>query len=156
MFTILRRTLLLWFFMFWQGGFFFYAAVVVKVGTDLNGEFAQGLITREVTIWLNLAGLLTLLAWIGDLVAECKTLRKSRWALWIFMLLALGCLAWLHPRMDALIDTDFDTPLQRADFRQMHRAYLYISTAQWLASIVFTFCTLQNWRAADRATSLKA
>jgi hypothetical protein len=155
MLTILRRTLLLWLFMFWQGGFFFYAAVVVKVGADLNGHFAQGMITREVAIWLNLAGLLTLLAWIWDLLAERKTCRKRRWALWFFMLLALGCLAWLHPHLDELIDSAHDRLVKPAEFRLLHRCYLYISTAQWLASILFTFWTLQNWRAGDGDNSSK-
>src|ERR1700722_8389628 len=149
--TILRRLLLLWLFMFWQGGFLFYAAVVVAVGSDvLGGDFAQGLITRHVTSWLNLIGLIVLLAWIGDLAVERGSRLKRRWAVWCFLLLCLAALAWLHPRLDALIDVDHDRVLSRTEFRFWHRWYLHISTVQWLGSIVFTFLTLQKWRAADR------
>ncbi len=147
---IFRRTLLLWMFMFWQGGFFFYSSVVVKVGTDLNGQFAQGLITREVTIWMNLAGLIVLLTWLWDLLAERRTRVKRRWAAWLVLLLLLGCLAWLHPQLDAFIDTETYRLRDRADFRALHAWYLHASTAQFVTSIAFTVWTLQNWRSADR------
>src|SRR5438874_571929 len=107
--------------MFWQGGFFFYAAVVVKVGTDLNGEFAQGLITRGVTFWLNLAGLVTLLAWIWDLLAERRSLVKLRWGMWLLMAATLALLFWLHPQLDGFIDTEGYRLVNRGEFRSLHR-----------------------------------
>jgi len=148
---IVRRTLLLWSLMFWQGGFFFYAAVVVKVGTDVYGEFGQGLITRHVAFWLNVAGLCVLVAWIWDLVGERGACVKRRWLAWTVMFTALVLLALIHPRLDAFIDIENHRLLQRDDFRFLHRWYLWISTAQWLAAIAFTLWTLQNWRAMDHS-----
>jgi hypothetical protein len=149
--TILRRTLLLWLFMLWQGGFLFYGAVVVTVGADVLGtDFDQGLITRIVTQYLNLIGLIVLLAWIWDLAADRQTRWKRRAAAWLFLVLTLAALAWLHPRMDAHIDVAGQQLLERSAFRHLHRWYLRISTVQWLAAVVFSFWTLQNWRAADR------
>src|SRR5437899_1520982 len=103
---IVRRTLLLWALMFWQGGFFFYSAVVVKVGTDLNGMFEQGLITREVAVWLNVAGAGTLLFWVMDLLVERGACVKRRWFAWSAMVAALVALVILHPLMNSMIDAD--------------------------------------------------
>jgi hypothetical protein len=153
--TMFRRVLLLWLFMFWQGGFLFYGAVVVTVGAGVLGsDFDQGQITRIVTQYLNLTGLVVLLAWTWDLIAERTALWKRRIAAWLFLLLGLAVLAWLHPRMADYIDVDNHRFLDRAAFRHLHRWYLRVSTVQWLAAIVFTFWTLQSWRATDRQSAL--
>jgi hypothetical protein len=153
---IVRRTLLLWSLFFWQGGFFFYSAVVVKVGTDLNGMFEQGLITREVAIWLNVAGAGTLLFWIVDLLLERRACVKRRWFAWSVMLACLVALVILHPLMNGMIEINSEHRriLNRADFRNLHRWYLWISTAQWIAAIFFTLWTVQNWRAVDRRSAI--
>jgi hypothetical protein len=148
---VFRRLLLLWLFMFWQGGFLFYSAIVVSIGSDVQGsDFAQGLITRRVTTALNLTGLAVLLVWTLDLFAERDTRLKRRLAVWVFLVVTLGVLAWLHPRMDALIDLEHERLRDGSLFRNLHRWYLRVCTVQWIASVVFTFWTLQNWRAADR------
>ena len=144
--TIFRRMLLLWLFMFWQGGFLFYGAVVVTIGSDIHGDFGQGLITRGVTDALNRTGLVVLLAWIGDLILERNTRLKRRTAAWLFMMLTLALLAWLHLRMDALIDSEAYRLVEPDAFRHLHRWYLRVSTLQWLASVLFTYWTLQNWQ----------
>ena len=145
---LVRRTLLLWMFMFWQGGFFFYAAVVVKAGTEVHDKFGQGLVTRQVTWWLNLAGFVVLGAWLCDLLVERAACLKRRWAAWSAMLLMLIALAWLHPRMNAMIG-EFHVS-DDAAFYVMHRWYLWISTIQWGVSVPFSYWTLRSWRAADR------
>jgi hypothetical protein len=143
---VFRRTLLLWLFMFWQGGFLFYGAVVVTIGSDVLGsDFAQGLITRRVALAINLTGLAVLLAWIGDLVAERQSRLRRRWGVWIFLLVTLAVLDWLHPQMDALIDAHHRGLVDHGAFHHLHRWYLRVSTLQWLASVVFIFWTLQNW-----------
>lgn len=155
MLTILRRLALLWMFLFWQGGFVFYGAVVVPIGSEvLRTDFAQGLITRHVAVALNVTGLIVLLAWIWDLVAERDSHLRLRWSAWCVMAISLALLFWLHPRMDALIDVDAKGLVDRAQFRHLHRWYLRIATTQWVASIAFTFWTLQAWRAADRGSKL--
>jgi hypothetical protein len=150
---ILRRFLLLWLFMFWQGGFVFYAAVVVTVGATIHGDFAQGLITRQVALALNVTGFLVLLTWTADLLAERTSRVKRRFGAWLFLLLTVAALAWLHPQMAALIDTEQRTLVDGDRFHHLHRWYLRTSTAQWLASLAFTLWTLQNWREADRAST---
>jgi hypothetical protein len=150
MLTIFRRALLLWLFLFWQGGFLFYGAVVVTIGSDVLGsDFAQGLITRRVAIALNITGFVVLLAWIWDLVAEGTIYGRRRWAVWIFLMLTLAVLTWLHPRMDELIDANRQALVDGGRFRHLHRWYLRTCTAQWIGSLVFTVWTLQAWRASD-------
>lgn len=150
--TIFRRNFLLWLFMFWQGGFLFYGAVVVTIGSEIHGDFGQGLITRGVAEALNRTGLLVLIAWAGDLILEPDTCLKRRIAVWLFLLLSLAVLHGLHSRMEALIDPQAYRLLDPDAFHHLHRWYLRISTVQWLASLLFTYWTLQNWRAADRSS----
>jgi len=149
--TLFRRVFLLWLFMFWQGGFLFYGAVVVTVGSDeLGSDFAQGMITRRVTDWLNLTGVVVLMAWTWDLFAERDVCLKNRWTLWTLLMLTIAALAWLHLRMEALIDAEHRVLLDEGAFRHLHRWYLRISTGQWIGSVAFTAMTLANWRAIDQ------
>ncbi len=149
--VLFRRLLLLWLLLFWLGGFTFYAAVVVPIGADVLGSgFVQGLITRRVTIWLNVAGAAALAAWAWDLAAAptpTRTRQWLRWLLWSLLTGALVVLIWLHPRLDALLDGD---ALDHDLFRTLHRVYLWVSTVQWTGAILLTFLMLHGWREADR------
>jgi hypothetical protein len=107
------------------------------------------MITRHVTDALNLSGLIVLLAWTWDLAAERRTRVKRRWLLWLFMLATMAALAWLHLYMDALIDMENYRLHDRPAFRDLHRWYLRVISAQWIASIAFTIATLKNWRDTD-------
>lgn len=149
---IVRRTLLLWFLMFWQGGFLFYGAIVVTIGSEVLGsDFRQGMITRRVAEAMNWTGILVLLAWIWDLCMERQAWLRLRWATWAFLMMTVLLLMWLYPQMDALIDLEKRTLLDRDHFRDLHRWYLRVSTAQWLGAIVFTVLTLRNWSAQNTA-----
>jgi hypothetical protein len=153
--TLLRRSALLWLFMFWQGGFLFYRVVVVTVGSaELGSDFALRLITRRVTDWLNLTGVLVLLAWTWDLQSERTAWLSWRWGVWAYLMLTLAALAWLHVRMEALVDADHRVPFDDGVFHHLRRWYLRISTAQWLGSVVFVVLTLANWRAVDRTCNI--
>jgi hypothetical protein len=70
--------------------------------------------------------------------------------LWTLLVLTLGLLAWLHPRLDDLIDLDASRILDRSRFRQLHRVYLHISTVQWAVSLILTATTLLAWRCEDK------
>jgi hypothetical protein len=151
--TLLRRFLVLAALLFWQGGFLFYASVVVPVGQELTSHRRQGLITQQVTNYLNLAGAVALvpLAWDVAVSGDGSLRRRVfRWASWAGMALALALLAWLHPRLDELLD---NASLSIADpplFRERHRVYLWTSTVQWALGVAYTLLMLLAWRAEDR------
>jgi hypothetical protein len=150
MLVLLRRFLAVAALMFWQGGFTFYAAVVVPIGQATVGPAEQGSITRQVTHYLNLSGIVALLALAWDVTAgrDASTVRRrGRWVALAVMATALGVLVWLHGHLDRLLDTD---SLDRAAFRMGHRAYLWVSTLQWAAGIVFAVLSLRAWQAEDR------
>lgn len=135
--------------MFWQGGFTFYAAVVVPIGQDeLGSHLPQGFITRRVTNYLNLAGAVALVPLAWDVVADPSVKRRlARGLCWFGMAAALAVLVWLHPRLDALMDLDSQTLLDRRSFRTGHRWYLWISTVQWALAVVYTALSVWAWKA---------
>jgi Na+-driven multidrug efflux pump len=150
---LLRRYLVLAALFFWQGGFTFYAAVVVPVGQEVFGHRPQGFVTRRVTLFLNLSGAAAaaLLAWDlfgkGD-PSRCR--RRARAGLWLVLAGTLAVLFALHARLDSLLDPEaFDLADPRT-FRRGHRLYLWISTVQWAAAVVYLALTLRAWRAEDR------
>jgi hypothetical protein len=152
--TLLRRLLVIIALMFWQGGFTFYAAVVVPIGQNvLQSHIRQGLITREVAYYINLSGVIALLvlAWDAAVSHDPGVLRRRwRWFSWCAMVVALGLLFWLYPRLDELFDTLNVDILDRKTFRREHRWYLWISTLQWGFAILYAALTLWSWREEDR------
>jgi hypothetical protein len=155
-----RRFLVLAALMLWQGGFTFYAAVVVHVGNEVLGShLQQGLVTRSVTNYLNLAGVAALVLWGWDIAATrdpAARRRQLRWAIWTLLVVTLGLLAWLHLRLDELIDLGARQIRDRTLFRELHSWYLNISTVQWAASLTLMAATLLAWRAEDRASGPSA
>jgi hypothetical protein len=141
--------------MFWQGGFFFYAAVVVPVGQSVLGShLEQGMITRQVTTYLNLSGIgaLAIFAWEGAFAtSSSKWKLASLWSAWLVMAGCLLALFWLHGILDAMIDVDAHELLEPKTFRPLHRVYLWISTVQWVAGLAWTALMLENWRRASPA-----
>src|SRR5207253_2794513 len=138
--------------MFWQGGFVFYAGVVVPTGTEVLGSAAeQARITRQVTWYLNVSGAaaLALFAWDAAAARAGRGITWGRWLAWLVMAAALGVLFALHPRLDSLFLADEVKVLNRPVFRFWHRTYLWVSTAQWAAGVLFAALTLAAWRAED-------
>jgi len=141
----LRRFLVFQAFLYWQGGFLFYASVVVPTGTDLNGAFFQGLVTQRVTDWLAVIGLGWHLLFAWDVWAERDPDRRRvrlRFAGWLVSLLLLAVLAWVHLKLDALLDAD---NTQELAFRRWHIAYLWGVTVQWALGLVQAWLTLGVW-----------
>jgi hypothetical protein len=147
--TTLRRFLVIQALMIWQGGFFFYAAVVVPAGTAVHGAFGQGMVTRHVTDQMNVVGVIAVLIFAWDQLAnrESRGLRWARWLMWGLMASGLIALALLHPRIEPFIDTT----MEYRDFYFWHRVYLYVATVQWVASLVYVVATLRAWRATPQA-----
>src|SRR5205823_7477731 len=73
-------------FAFWQGGFTFYAAVVVPIGRQVFGsDLDQAMVTRQATVWLNVAGAVTLLFLAADIAVTADPSgrrRLGRWLAW--------------------------------------------------------------------------
>lgn len=147
---LLRRFLVLQLLLLWQGGFLFYALVVVPVGTDLLGSAtAQGIVTARVTLWLNRIGWFALIAFAVD--ARMITPRKKARFFWLGVatLLQIVLVFWLHDAISSRLDFDEHRIRERDGFYTLHRLYLIVSAAQWLAMLAFASLTLAAWRAAD-------
>ena len=129
--------------MIWQGGFLFYAAIVVRIGQRVLGShFAQGEITQQVTIALNGVGAAALTAMVPELLRG-ERLRRLLWGAMLALLVALFV---LHRRLDVLLASPL---FERDAFYPWHRAYLWVSTAQWLIAMVFSVLSLRAWAAQD-------
>jgi hypothetical protein len=154
MIALSRRLLVLLALFFWQGGFTFYAAVVVPVAQGQLGHVRQGFITQQVTHYLNLAGVVCLAPLAWDVAAAhdpSPHRRRGRWLSWLLMAVGLGILTWLHASMDGLLEPAGFRLLDEAAFRGAHRAYLWVSTAQWAAAIAYLLLALTAWRQEDRS-----
>jgi hypothetical protein len=150
---LLRRFLVLAGLFFWQGGFTFYAAVVVPVGQQVFGHLSQGFVTRQVTVYLNLAGAVALALLLWDLFAAPDAAAWRRWGrrgLWAAMLAALLFLFWLHGRLDELLVPEDWLVRHPNTFRPRHRLYLWVSTGQWACGLLYMLLTLGTWRKEDR------
>jgi hypothetical protein len=153
--TLLRRFIVLIALMFWQGGFTFYAAVVVPVGQSvLQSHLEQGFITRQVTTYLNLAGIAALFCFAWDAIASRDPIairRRARWAACLAMAVALVLLLWFHGSLDRLLDPESRSLVDAKEFRPLHRWYLWISTLQWGCAVIYCLLTLAAWKAEDSA-----
>lgn len=148
-----RRFLSLAALMFWQGGFVFYSASVVPVGMRvLDSPALQSFITLEVTRYLNLAGAVALpvmaleLAWTHD---RSRKRRAARWLCWTLMLAALAGLFLLHPKLVHFMDPEHRVILDRDALWPWHRAYLLLSTGQWLCAMIFLGLSVRTWWEED-------
>ena len=147
---IARRFVVLHAFLLWQGGFVVYGGVVVPVGAEVLGsDRLQGFVTQQVTGWLNLFGV----AWCAALAWDCYAVRGDR----LRAVLVAICAALLlvlfaaHPQMDALLDGDAQSVLDRKLFRRWHQLYLGVSTLHWLLALAVAWRTLRAWRRFDSA-----
>jgi hypothetical protein len=116
------------------GGFTFYTAVVIPILHDrLESSFETGLVTQRVTDALNVLGGVTLvLGWSAfGLMGVCQG-RISRWQSSPLLIssICLVALVVLHRVMDQKLSTASLT-----GFYPWHRAYLWISTIQWIANL---------------------
>ena len=151
----LRRFLVLCALLFWQGGFTFYAAVVIPVaGRVLHDDLHQrARITEQATDVLNYAGVAAAVLLLWDFAAApdpSRPRRRLRGGAWAVLVATLAALFLLHYRMDVL-DPPGGTgpPPDSTTFFTLHSAYIWVSTAQWLAAFVWLAVALRAWRAQD-------
>jgi hypothetical protein len=151
--TPLRRFLVLQALLLWQGGFLFYSAFVVPAGTHVLGSAAaQGAITARVTDVLNACGAVGLAFACWDLSRTRDPDRRriaARWTCWSLAALCQLALVCLHEILDSFMDPS-RTHVVNPSFRPVHRAYLWVSTAQWLTCLALAWWTLRAWTAEDR------
>ena len=146
----LRRYLVLLALGFWMGGFTFYGAVVIPIGRrEFDGMF--GAVTSPVTYWLNVAGAVALAFLFWDRLAAGDPLKWRgvvRWLMWLVSVGLLIALFFMHNWLDTLMATGETLP-HGGSFGLAHRSYLWVSTAQWFAMLIYTGLTLAAWRKQD-------
>jgi len=138
----------------WFGGFTFYSTAVIATAQEvLHSHLRAGLITQQVTNRLNLVSLVPLALCLWNLAALRKTNRKRLWrmlgAALAAMILLQVVLFGIHPLLDAQIVGN-EVP-DGAKFFQLHRLYLVVSTAQWLAILCYIWSTLRLWEGGDQS-----
>lgn len=152
--TILRTWCLLW-LLGWQGAFAFYSGVVVPVGAEVLGsELEQGWVTRSVTPWLNgLGGVgiasclvaLRLTSWSPSPTGYGRWSKRLAYGLAGYLALSLVTLFLLHGQVDLQLDPQGRQVVDYDSFYQVHRAYLIVSTTQWLTTIMLAGVLMQGW-----------
>jgi hypothetical protein len=134
--NVLFRFVAIWTLAIWLGGFTFYAAAVIPVLHDqLGGALESGLVTQRVTIVLNWLGVATVT--IGLVLAIFERAfgwrgpfrSKASLGLLAATALCLVGLFVLHPMLDRRLDEG-----EMAAFYPLHRAYLWVSTVQWVTN----------------------
>jgi len=147
----------------WWGGLVFYSAIVVPAGSHILGASEQGLVTKNVTFWLNLLGILNLV-WIGaalrwyqwfdpTIVEPFEPLRslppeKSlliKWLMWWAMVLVQILLVVLHYGISSMFDGSEISVHYQDSFYSWHQVYLWLTVVQlagglwWLGLFVLQF-----------------
>jgi hypothetical protein len=111
---------------FWWGGLTFYAAVVVPLGTEKFGSFDQGLVTQQVTRYLNVLAIsvaaMTILAGLVDK-------RPIPWVGGILLGGTTAVLMYQHTLLVIRIDKAGEAVAD--DFYSVHALYLWLTTLQW-------------------------
>ena len=147
----LHRIFLIASFATWFGGFGFYVSIVVPIGTDVLGTpFAQGMITRQVTNWLNLFSGIAFTSMLLESVMSWRQsapwLRRIQLGLCLLLIASLIALVVLHPALDAMIDFEAGSVTDSDEFYNLHRIYLWVSTVQWLAAWIWLVILVLSWR----------
>ncbi len=153
--TLLRRFLVLAALMFWLGGFTFYGAIVVPIGQKEFGP-KQGIVTRQVTHYMNLSGAVALVIFAWDLVLlkNGPIRRRLLWICWAGMAVTLALLVYFHSSLSEMMDSgNLSTPIPDS-FHALHRWYLWISTVQWACGVAYAFLTVAGWRQTDRTAGV--
>jgi hypothetical protein len=134
--TKLLGLLAIWLLATWLGGFTFYSAAVIPVLHDqLGSSLEAGLVTQQVTNTLNLLGAATVGVGGVMVLFEHSDGRNARFrskagtGLLAATALCLAVLVVLHRMLDRRLEL-----AEMTHFYPLHRAYLWVSTIQWLTN----------------------
>ena len=138
-------------FAVWWGGFTFYAAVVVPIGQRVLGSAtAQGFVTRPVSNGLNVIGAVVIAVLFWNMISARRgsspRLRRALVISWAVLAIAQLALIVLHPRLDGMLDLNTRSiAAEHAAFYAIHRVYLLVATAQWIAAVVHAVAVGFAW-----------
>ena len=117
----------------WWGGLTVYAGIVVPIGTRVFGTTDQGFVTQQVTNRLNLLATVALV--LSTRFVFCG---RRRWltGIWVVVAATLIALVAVHWRLDAMLDAETLSVVDDDRFYAIHRVYLWLTTAQWVAGLL--------------------
>ena len=134
----------------WVGGLSFYAlAVIPEAHEVLGGHRPVGFITRRVTVWLNLLGVVLIAALAGDL--RHRRAGPRAWIALGVMAVAQAFLFVWHGQVDGFLDVPTQGISAPDTFYVFHRVYLWVTAVEWLCAVGLGVTALAAWRDADRA-----
>lgn len=118
----------------WWGAFTFYAGIVVPLGMKVLGSHTQmGIITQEVTVYLNFFSLIIFVIYAYSLRREStKTDGLFYQIIGISLIASQILLFVIHGYLTDLIDIQHVKILNYDNFYLLHRVYLIVETAIWL------------------------
>jgi hypothetical protein len=123
---------------FWVGGFSFYIAVVVPVGGAEIGPDLQGLVTAQITMVINIGGLIFGFAWLLPHWQPNSWTRYRQFCASTLVLIS----GWLcFHRLDVIAEMDGRSVsiFQGWSFYGIHRFYIWLTLLQWLAALGIHF-----------------
>ena len=151
----LRLALLLFFAVFW-GGLTFYTGIVVRIAHRVLEEDSMtgGLITQQVTHWLQWLGVAT-----GSLMAinGVVVLQRSQWfgaallTCTLVLAVSLAGLFVVHGNLDAVIDAPNHEITDEKAFTINHRRYNQLTTVEWLSSLAYLALAVAAWKRVDES-----
>lgn len=133
-------------FALWWGGFTFYAAWVIPTAHNVLGDkVVTGMITQQVSHILNGLNALFILSTLPPIFKK-KILILIKYEVIILSIgtICLIGLLILHPFLDSFIKTDMQSLTDKTIFYNYHRAYLIISTANWICGLVWLYFYLKR------------
>jgi len=132
----------------WFGGFTFYSTAVIATSQKvLHSQLRAGLITQQVTNWLNWISVPTLAICASNWFV-CRREGRRFWVLVLgvslgAMMVSQVALFPTHSVLDGRI-VNREIADEGAFFR-WHRLYLMLSTAQWCATLGYIWSALMLW-----------
>lgn len=149
----LRLLFLLVFSLFW-GGLTFYTGIAVRIAHRvLEDPMDGGLITQQVTLWLQWLGVATaslMLANAWDVGRRSWRFGVGLMVCTLILFVSLSGLFMVHGQLDSVIDTNEHEITNRDAFTISHRRYNQLTTVEWLASLAYLGTTVAAWRVVDR------